>query len=141
MANRRRGEVDVVLDGQTYQMCLPLGALAELEAAFEEDDMLGLVGRFGNGQLKSEDAIRVIGAGLRGAGHQLSNEDVAGMRCETGAAGFVTAVVELLQATFGSSDDAAGKANVSHGSSAAPKEERSPAPFPGMTSRTLHSVY
>ena len=133
MANRRRGEVDVVLNGKTYQMCLPLGALAELEAAFKEDDLLGLVGRFGNAQLKSEDAIRVIGAGLRGAGHQLSNEDVAGMRCETGAAGFVTAVVELLQATFGSSDDAGRLVDAQHEFSAAPEEERTSAPFLGMT--------
>ena len=69
MANRRRGEVDVILDGQSYRMCLTLGALAELEASFGDEDMMALAGRFENGRLRSQDAIRILGAGLRGAGH------------------------------------------------------------------------
>ena len=33
-ANRRRGEIDAELDGKQYRLCLTLGALAELEAAY-----------------------------------------------------------------------------------------------------------
>ena len=40
MVNTHRGEIEAVLDGKTYRLCLTLGALAELEHAFGEDDML-----------------------------------------------------------------------------------------------------
>lgn len=133
MANKRRGEVDVVFDGQTYRMCLTLGALAELEAAFGEEDMLALASRFEHGCLKSDDAIRIIGAGLRGAGHDVRDQDVAHMQCDAGAAGFVVAVAELLQATFGGPSNATAEivATSDNDRVAAPGEERRPAPFPG----------
>ena len=135
MANKRRGEVDVVFDGQTYRMCLTLGALAELEAAFGDEDLLALASRFESGRLKSEDAIRIIGAGLRGAGNDLADADVAGMRCDVGAAGYVTAVADLLQATFGAAspvaDDQHAKSEVAV--TVVPEEERRAVPFPGMT--------
>ena len=40
MVNRHRGEIEAILDGKSYRLCLTLGALAELEHAFGEDDML-----------------------------------------------------------------------------------------------------
>ncbi len=100
MANKHRGEVDICLDGRTYRMCLTLGALAELETAFGDEDMLALAQRFGDGRLSSRDAIRILGAGLRGAGEDLSDDAVAQMRCQGGAAGYIAAVAELLEATF-----------------------------------------
>ena len=48
----------------------------------------------------ARDAIRVIGAGLRGAGNAVSDEEVAHMRVAGGAAGYLTIVVRLLKATF-----------------------------------------
>ena len=45
-ANRRRGEVEAVLDGERRILCLTLGALAELETAFCADDLTGLAERF-----------------------------------------------------------------------------------------------
>lgn len=101
MANPHRGEIEAVLDGQRYRLCLTLGALAELEDALGDSDMLSLAERFEKGRLSSRDAIRIIGAGLRGAGHDCADTAVAGMRAEGGAAGYVDIVARLLTATFG----------------------------------------
>jgi hypothetical protein len=100
-ANRRRGEVAAELDGKAYRLCLTLGALAELEAAYAADDLGALVERFSRGRLSAIDMIRVIGAGLRGAGHEVSDEDVRAMRSEEGATGFAAVVADLLTTTFG----------------------------------------
>lgn len=107
MANRHRGEIDAILDGTSYRLCLTLGALAELESAFGDDDMLALAERFKSGRISARDAIRVIAAGLRGAGHQVSDDDVSRMRSDDAAAGYVTIVGRLLAATFGSDAPAA----------------------------------
>jgi hypothetical protein len=100
-ANRRRGEIDAELDGKAYRLCLTLGALAELEAAYAADDLGALVERFSRGRLSAQDMIRVIGAGLRGAGNDISDEAVGGMRSADGAAGFAAVVSDLLTTTFG----------------------------------------
>ncbi len=104
MVNRQRGEVEAVLDGRTWTLCLTLGALAELEAALGAHDLMELAQRFGEGRLAANDAIRVIGAGLRGAGNLVSDVEVAEMRAEGGAAGYVAVVGALLAATFGEAD-------------------------------------
>lgn len=101
MANRYRGEIDAVLSGERYTLCLTLGALAELEDAFGAEDVASLVDRFGTGRLKARDLVRIIGAGLRGAGHEVSDEAVARMTAEGGAAGFARIAADLLTATFG----------------------------------------
>ena len=100
-ANRRRGEVAAELDGQQYRLCLTLGALAELEAVFAAADLGALVERFGTGRLAANDMIRIIGAGLRGGGNDLSDAAVATMRAENGVAGFAAICADLLSATFG----------------------------------------
>jgi hypothetical protein len=46
--------------------------------------------------------MRIIGAGLRGAGQDISDEAVGAMRSADGAAGFAAIVTDLLTATFGS---------------------------------------
>lgn len=71
MVNRHRGEIEAVLDGKSYRLCLTLGALADLEHAFGEDDMLAVAERFEAGRIAARDAIRIIGAGLRGAGYEI----------------------------------------------------------------------
>jgi hypothetical protein len=100
MANMHRGEIEAELDGKRYRLCLTLGALAELEQAFGEDDMLAIAERFQAGRIRAGDAVRMIGAGLRGAGYDLADEAVAAMRVDGGAAGFVDIVARLLAATF-----------------------------------------
>lgn len=106
-ANRRRGEVSALLDGNSYRLCLTLGALAELETTYATDDLVALVERFSNGRLSALDMVRLVGAGLRGAGHDIGDEKVRTMQAENGAAGFAAIVADLLGATFGASAQAA----------------------------------
>jgi len=101
MANARRGEIEACLNGKTWKLCLTLGALAELEQAFGDDDMLALAQRFEKGRLSATEAVRILGAGLRGAGHDVSDEEVKAMRTENGIVGIVDIVARLLSATFG----------------------------------------
>ena len=101
MANRHRGEIEAVLGGERRLMVLTLGALAEVEQAFGGEDMLALAARFETGRISATDAVRVIGAGLRGAGAEISDAEVARLTAEGGAAGFISIVADLLAATFG----------------------------------------
>ena len=100
MVNRQRGEIAATLDGRNWTLCLTLGALAELEAALDAPDLMALARRFEAGVLSAPDAIKVIGAGLRGAGNDIDDATVARMTAEGGAPGFVAIVAELLAATF-----------------------------------------
>ncbi|MEO1102600.1 MAG: gene transfer agent family protein [Pseudomonadota bacterium] len=105
MANQYRGETSAVLDGRPWTLCLTLGALAELENAFQVGDMSALVARFGGGTLSARDAVKIIGAGLRGAGNSVDDDQVARMTADGGAAGFAQIVADLLTATFGSAEE------------------------------------
>jgi hypothetical protein len=133
MPNLHRGEIEVMLDGNPMTLCLTLGALAELEAAFGEADMLSLASRFAQGRLSARDAIRVLGAGLRGAGHDLADADVACMQTDGGASGFVDAVARLLTATFGVGAGTPPSASAADRAapSAAKGEAGTADPFPG----------
>lgn len=99
--NRRRGEVGIELDGKPYKLCLTLNALAELEAAYAAADLNALVERFGSGRLSARDIARILGAGLRGGGTDVSDAEAGAMQTPGGAAGFAAAVADLLGATFG----------------------------------------
>jgi hypothetical protein len=129
MANRHRGEIEAALDGKAFRLCLTLGALAELEDAFGEADMLALATRFEAGRISARDCVRIIGAGLRGAGYDIRDEDVAAMSSPGGAAGYVDIVARLLSATFGAAGTSSAEAGapVSGGSA----RETVPGPFPG----------
>jgi hypothetical protein len=106
MANHHRGEIAAELGGQGYVLCLTLGALAELEAAFGAEDLLALAARFESGRLSSRDAIRILGAGLRGGGNAISDSEAAGLTAEGGLAGHLDIVARLLTATFGGGEAA-----------------------------------
>lgn len=105
MANMRRGEIEAVLDGRPRVLVLTLGALAELEAAFGAADLMALAERFERGRLSARDAARILCAGLRGAGAEVTLDEVEHMRAEDGATGFVRIVAALLAATFGGPDE------------------------------------
>jgi hypothetical protein len=62
---------------------------------------VALTERFGAGRLKAQDLIRIIGAGLRGAGESVTDDEVAHMAIEGGAQGYVRIAAELIEATFG----------------------------------------
>jgi hypothetical protein len=119
MANQHRGEIDAVLGGKTYTLCLTLGALAELESAYGGEDLIAIAERFERGRISATDAIRVLGAGLRGAGNVITNDELATLPAEGGAAGYLGIVARLLSATFAPAEPSPGKA-------LAPPEQASP---------------
>jgi hypothetical protein len=101
MANRRRGEVPLVFGGERYTLCLTLGALAELEDAFQAGDVTGLAGRFSAGRLSARDVILLLGAALRGGGHDLDDAAVARLPLAGDFSAVAAAVGEALVAAFG----------------------------------------
>ena len=109
MPNRLRGEIAACLDGRQWTLVLTLGALAELEAAFALDSLTALADRFSSGRVSAQDLIRVIGAGLRGAGNAVTDEQVAAMTAAGGALGFAAIATDLLRVTFGLEDEDSGE--------------------------------
>jgi hypothetical protein len=101
MANTYRGEIDAEIGGARRRLVLTLGALAELEDAFGAEDLVALTERFAIGRLKARDLVRIIAAGLRGAGQAVSDDEVAAMEVEGGAQGYVRIAAALIAATFG----------------------------------------
>lgn len=104
MANHHRGEVDAKIDGKQVTLCLTLGALAELEAKFSAGDLTALGERMAEGRISAQHLIAILGAGLRGAGHDLSDEDLARAQIEGGLKGAADIAARLLRATFGEAD-------------------------------------
>ena len=138
MANRIRGEISAGLDGRKWTLVLTLGALAELEDAFACGDLQALVERFSKGRLSAQDLIKSIGAGLRGAGNDVSDEQVARMTAAGGAAAFAAVAADLLQVTFGTGGDddnlapAADHSPPLRSHTRQEVGERQSAPFPGQ---------
>jgi len=104
MPNLHRGEIEADIGGRKRRLVLTLGALAELEAAFGEGDLVALAERFGRGRMSARDLIRIIGAGLRGAGESVSDDEVAAMALPGGAQGYVRIAAALIEATFGTGE-------------------------------------
>jgi hypothetical protein len=110
MPNHHRGEIAAELGGARRKLVLTLGALAELESAFGAGDLIALAERFGSGRLKARDLIRIIAAGLRGAGEAVSDEEVSRMAMADGVAGYVRIAADLIAATFGGPENPAAPA-------------------------------
>jgi hypothetical protein len=89
MANHHRGEIEAEIGGRKRTLVLTLGALAELESAFGEGDLVALAERFARGRMSARDLIRIIGAGLRGAGESVADDEIAAMAVPDGAQGYV----------------------------------------------------
>lgn len=96
MANRRRGEVGLDLAGTRYTLCLTLGALAELEESLGAGDLSGLAARFSRGGPSARDLIALLGAALRGGGHDLDDAALAALPL----AGSLDAIGEALGAAI-----------------------------------------
>lgn len=99
-ANRVRGEIEAVIDGERRILCMTLGALAELETAFGVDNIADLAGRLGGGRLTTRDVMAVIAAGLRGGGNRIDDLDPADMRVEGGLGGAIRLAARLLESAF-----------------------------------------
>ena len=104
MANRRRGEVPLVLGGERYTLCLTLGALAELEDAFAVADLSELAARFSAGRPSSRDLLLLLAAALRGGGHDLTDAAVAALPLAGGLPAVAGALGAVLEAAFGGED-------------------------------------
>ncbi|MEP5730946.1 MAG: GTA-gp10 family protein [Sulfitobacter sp.] len=100
MANRWRGDVALVIEGEPCVARLTLGALAELEEGLEEASLVGLVERFEASRFTSRDVISLLGAGLRGGGLDISDEALSAARIEGGPMAAATAAAELLARAF-----------------------------------------
>lgn len=96
MVNLHRGEIEAELGGRVRKLRLTLGALAELEAACGEEDLLSLITRFEQGRISAVDCIAVLGAGLKGAGEVVTPEEVESFGPQS-----LGTVVRLLEASFG----------------------------------------
>jgi len=101
MPNIHRGEISAVIGGEERVLCLTLGALAELEARLGAGDLMGLAERFGAGRVSARDLTAIIGAGLRGAGNPVTDDDLARLSIEGGLKGAAEIAARLLRATFG----------------------------------------
>jgi hypothetical protein len=100
-SNPHRGEVSVVLNGKPHTLCLTLSALAELEQAFAADNLSDLCARFAHGNFSARDILRVLSAGLRGGGHELTEAQIATLHPDGGLPKALEAVAQLLLLTFG----------------------------------------
>ncbi len=101
MAIIQRGEIDADIGGERRTLCLTLGALAELEQRLQAGDLVGLAERFAGGRVSARDLTAIIGAGLRGGGNAISDDDLARLTIEGGIRGAAEIAARLLRATFG----------------------------------------
>ncbi len=97
--NRARGEVILAIGGQERKLCVTLGALAELEAAFDVASFTELGARLAG--LTASDLLIVLAALTGGGGAGLSAAELANMRIDPRAA--AEAVAEAFRIAF---DDA-----------------------------------
>ncbi|WP_299776721.1 gene transfer agent family protein [uncultured Roseobacter sp.] len=100
MANPWRGDVALVIDGQSHVMRLTLGALAELEAALEADSLMAMVERFEGGSFTSQDVLALLRAGLTGGKCGVSDDALYHAQIEGGPIAAAKAAAELLARAF-----------------------------------------
>ncbi len=98
--NRARGEVLLAIDGEERRLCVTLGALAELEAAFDVASFTELGGRLAS--LTAADLITVLSALSAGGGAPMSVADIARAKIAPQAA--AQAVARAFQQAFDDED-------------------------------------
>jgi hypothetical protein len=94
--NKARGEVMLRIDGRAVRLCLTLGALAELEAAFDVISLGDLAERLT--QLTAADLITVLAALTAGGGEPMPASALAAARIDPKSA--AAAVAEAFRAAF-----------------------------------------
>lgn len=92
--NKLRGEVALQMESDTFTLCLTLGALAEIESHFGAGNLSELDGCLS--KPNTADLIAILGALMRGGGHEVSNQDVANF--SVNFAQSVKAIAEAFQA-------------------------------------------
>lgn len=91
--NRARGEVLLAIDDRDVRLCLTLGALAELEAAFDVVSLAELAERLTH--LTAADLIIVLAALTKGGGDATSVADLCAAQIDPRAA--AAAVAEAFR--------------------------------------------
>jgi hypothetical protein len=94
--NAARGEVLLEIDGRPRRLCLTLGALAELEAAFDAVSLTQLAERLAS--LSANDLLIVLAALTAGGGEAMCSAELATARVDPKAA--ASAVAEAFHAAF-----------------------------------------
>lgn len=94
--NRARGEVLLEIDDRQVRLCLTLGALAELEAAFDVASLAELGERLAH--LTAADLLVVLAALAKGGGAVLSAAELCAAHIDPKAA--AAAVAETFRAAF-----------------------------------------
>jgi Phage tail tube protein, GTA-gp10 len=97
--NRARGEVLLAIDGRERRLCVTLGALAELEAAFDVISLAQLSERLS--QLTAADLLIVLAALSAGGGAPISTAELAAARIDPREA--AEAVAQAFHAAFDAS--------------------------------------
>lgn len=100
MANPHRGEIRLVIDGEPRLLRLTLGALAALESRLEAGSLIELAERFDAGRIGAGELTSLLTAGLAGAGHGMTETEVAAAEIEGGAVAAMQAGLELLSRAF-----------------------------------------
>lgn len=91
--NRARGEVLLAIDDCEVRLCLTLGALAELEAAFDVISLAELAERLAH--LTAADLIIVLAALTKGSGEAMDTAQLSCARIDPKAA--ASAVAEAFR--------------------------------------------
>ncbi|MGE0741066.1 MAG: GTA-gp10 family protein [Hyphomonadaceae bacterium] len=94
--NKARGEVLLRIGERELRLCVTLGALAELEGAFDVVSIAELGERLA--QLSASDLITVLAALTAGGGQAVSSADLAAARIDPKAA--AEAVAEAFRVAF-----------------------------------------
>lgn len=96
LANHARGEVMLQIDGAPQRLCVTLGALAELEAAFNAASLSDLGERLK--ALTAADLLIVLAALSGGGGQARSTAELAAAHIDSKAA--AEAVAAAFHAAF-----------------------------------------
>jgi hypothetical protein len=96
LANAARGEVVLLNDGAPQRLCLTLGALADLEAAFDAANLQGLAERLSG--LGPSDLLTVLAALCAGGGKPMLASELA--RAEIDPRAAAKAVAEAFKRAF-----------------------------------------
>lgn len=94
--NAARGEVLLRINGAERRLCVTLGALAELEAAFDVASLAELGERMA--QLTASDLLIVLAALCAGGGEAMSCAELAAAQIDSRAA--ASAVAAAFHAAF-----------------------------------------
>jgi hypothetical protein len=104
MANKARGEMDLILGGERYTMRPSFEAIAEIEDLTGKG-LLALAIKLGEGNGTTKEMAAVIYSGLKGAGSKLSFEEVGEKVIRAGITKLSAPMGEFLRLALQGSDE------------------------------------